>query len=267
MKGILMLRINKLIIVIFLVFAQSCLAAASTSQAQDNSPTQTFLHQKLATILSGVKHTPRNEAIAINYYIWRNFSHSSTASGMNPVNIFKVKDAQCQGRTILFAYFADILHLKNRIVSIFNFPQGTSGTHSVIEVYYNHKYHLFDPLSGSYFTETSSPNGHIINIKQLFTSKKDYTINQYHPCFDKKLILGGYKNSIPSAMPLIYNNSQKLYCKNNPVINIGLSSQGGIRNFSGYYIYQYSVKNSQFIYSKPLVIYDFKSTSLHNLSV
>lgn len=183
-------KILNYLIILFIIFSNFSLSHSNEKYNIDENCERKILNKQLIKKknelliieycnalknLSGKNLSKLNVTIAINFYIWRNYERTANASGWDPVEIIRQKDAQCQGRAILMAYLLDFYNIKSMQIAFWQYPEN----HAVIGVEIEENYFsIFDPLNGSFFFNHNKNK--ILSIEDLKNKESLHMIPTYN---------------------------------------------------------------------------------------
>ncbi|KAA3646374.1 MAG: transglutaminase domain-containing protein [Chloroflexi bacterium] len=131
---------------------------------------QVFLQSVLDIIFpSGIDNLEDEEiAIAVMQYVTTTLELKSNQG--NATKILQDGYAICGGMSVSFTSLLQLANLPTRYIGLFGLPY--QGSHAVAEVYYDDKWHMFDPTFGLFYYSSAEydQSGEIASLEELASS-------------------------------------------------------------------------------------------------
>ena len=142
-----------------------------------NLPITTYwseLSEKILKDYKDIKLTPHQQAMLFLKYT-EDYSIGYPKQGANPKYVIEEQIGSCGTFTNVFLALMKVNGFNGRVVGLYNYPKDTG--HSVAEVFYNDKWHLYDTTYSSYFTTTPSDIIHpnVLAFKEVKKSNSENT--------------------------------------------------------------------------------------------
>lgn len=145
----------------------------SSIQKNLNTTNVAVMTDKVEEICAG-KNSAEDKMLAICEWICANISNREYEYEENNVkndvfSWFATRSGLCNARANICVEMAGYLNLEAHVMNLYDFPNAQSG-HSTAEVYYDGKWHFFDPTNGGYFRDK---DGEIMSLEEMRAKPKE----------------------------------------------------------------------------------------------
>lgn len=150
--------------------------------------------------------------ILINEWIYQNIKPGLTQGEATPEDVLEQRIGACGNNSVLMIAMANELGIEGRIINLWNIPS-IGGGHSVVEFFYDGKWHLFDPTNGAYYTNNGVITGDIASFEDIRKNPDIVANHKYLPVgqrllsnLNKEFINTGFTQG-PYSSPLTYSKA------------------------------------------------------------
>ena len=124
------------------------------------------LSDKILAHYKNIQLTPHQKAVIFLDYT-SEYKLGFPVGGAEPKNVIKEKTGACGTFTNVFLALMRVNDIQGRIVNLYNFPKDTG--HTVAEVFYDNKWHLYDTTYAAFFSFNPSDmlDPKVLSFKEL----------------------------------------------------------------------------------------------------